>query len=99
MGNSVSQRVGACDERLEWRERWARVLTLLESAERRSGRWRDECLQAASSLLGLAAHDADDPTPPMICQAVLSLIERNDAAGAAAMVRNVVGSAAAAAAG
>ncbi len=69
------------------RERWRRVLALLESAQCHEGRWRLECVQAARSLITLAAMDDDDLAPPEVCEWLDALIDENAIAEAVALAR------------
>lgn len=85
----------APDPEETWRarlERWRRVRHLLDSAELGAGRWRQECVQAAGSLLQLLAPDEaqwDFPSQDAI-GLLRERVHKGDLPTAAAEVRAIL---------
>ncbi len=86
--------VAATEAADAWRlrlERWRRVRHLLDSAELGSGRLRQECLQAAGSILQLLAPDEEPWAYPSAARVaeLRVLVTRGDVAIAAAAAREI----------
>lgn len=77
-----------------WRirlEHWRRVRYLLDSAELGTGRLRQECLQAAGSILQLLAPGEEPwvyPSPARVAE-LRGLVTRGEIAVAAAQAREI----------
>jgi hypothetical protein len=96
MGNASLDGVAEAAEVMDaWRarlERWRRVRHLLDSAELGKGRLRQECLQAAGSILQLLAADEErwgDASSARVDE-LRRLITRGEVTPAAAAAREIM---------
>ena len=86
--------VAAAQAEDAWRirlERWRRVRHLLDSAELGTGRLRQECLQAAGSILQLLAPDEEPWAYPSVARVaeLRCQVARGEVAAAAADAREI----------